>query len=86
MHVKKRSQNVVTKTVFTLNVDYDWLGPVVRKPINLIQDSFLSYFQLFGESFFCLFLLFKIDFFWCKVLPNISVEQHLGVENSLVNF
>ena len=38
MHVKKRSQNVVTKTVFTLNVDYDRLGPVVRKPINLIQD------------------------------------------------
>ena len=26
MHVKKRSQNVDTKTVFTLNVDYDRLN------------------------------------------------------------
>ena len=41
-------------------------GPVVRKPINLIQDerlTFVPYFQLTGETFFCLFLFFKVDFF-----------------------
>lgn len=39
-------------------------GPVVRKPINLIQDQPKSCFMFstFGESFFCLFSFFKIDF------------------------
>ena len=58
-------------------------GPVVQKPINLLQDYRKIWFhsgQLFAESFFCLILFLKIDFFYCKILPNISIEQHLGVE------
>ena len=31
-------------------------------------------------KFLWLFLFFKIYFFYCKVLPNISVDQHLLVE------
>ena len=41
-------------------------GPVVQKPINLIQDFrkiWLHSGQLFVESFFCLILFLKIDFF-----------------------
>ena len=51
----------------------------LEKKLFSLYKSFVSCFQLFGKSFFCLFLFFKIDFL-CKVLPNISVEQHLGVE------
>ena len=38
---------------------------------------FLTFWE---KTCFCLFLFFKIGFFLRKVLPNISVEQHLGVE------
>ena len=42
-------------------------GPVVQKPINVIQDYhkiWFHFFQLLAESFFCLFTIFffKIDF------------------------
>ena len=59
------------------------LGLVVRKPItgnSGLAKTFVSCFQLFVESLFCLFRFFKIDFFYCKVLQNISIEKNLGVE------
>ena len=58
-------------------------GAVVRKPINLIQDQrkvlflFFNFLVKFSLAHLC---FFKIDFFCCKVLPNISDEQHLGVD------
>ena len=50
-------------------------GPVVRKPINLIQDErklLFHFLKLFGESFFCLFLFFKINFFYNVKFCQIS--------------
>ena len=41
-------------------------GPVVQRPITLIQDYRKIWFhsgQLFVESFFCIILFLKIDFF-----------------------
>ena len=76
--------------VFTILIQNDGtfeittLGLVVRKPIagnsGLAKTFVLTCFQLFVESLFCLFRFFKIDFFYCKVLQNISIEKNLGVE------
>ena len=58
------------------------LGSIVGKLMNLIQDLrklwFHIFTEIFGKAFFSFF--FKIDFFCVKVLPNIGVEQLLGVE------
>ena len=67
---------------------YDWLGPRVISSLTLISLPKL-FFQHFGERFFfCLCLFFKMDSFWCKILQNIGVEQHLGVQKkkSLLNY
>ena len=64
---------------FSINNAPPWPGCSNESQLNPgLAHTFISFGQLFGESFFRSFLF--SNFFECKVLPNIGVEQPLGAK------
>jgi len=62
-------------------------GPVVQKPINLIQDYRKIWFhsgQLFVESFFCLILFLKLTFANVKCCRISALNNTWELRNKLL--
>ena len=67
----------------TVKLDTELLGPVPRKPINLIQDwrkILIHVFNFLVKVSFAYFCFSRLTSSHVKFCQKICVEQHLGVE------